>query len=457
MEVNQPVRRMAQARPVWDRCRAAIAGSDAVKAAGAIYLPLLAGAGDRANEANSAYLARAIYFNAAQRTHDVLVGTVMARPAAREIPPALEGIAADIDQDDTRLEDYVRHAVGEVLAVGGMLAVVDYPTRPEDVLTARQEREMGLRPFVATYRLEDVLDWRKDKAGITFLRLRETVEEPDGDWGVKEVEQVRVYDTDDGAVRVRLYRKGESGKWAVDGEEVRLTGSGGQAFTRVPAVWFGPDTDEPGKPPLLDLIDVNLGHYRNSADMEHALHFTGLPTPYVSGVSPDELPDGLTLGAGVGYVFSEVQAQVRFATYGADGLGALDVAMQRKVDMMASLGARMLATDSKAAESGDALAIRRGGENSALAKVADSVSASVVRMLAIMADWAGVTGEIAYSLDTDYLPERITAQEITALMGAWQGGGITAPELFERFKAGGLIRDGKTFSDHEAEAIEDDL
>ena len=452
MEVNQPVASVRDALPVWAKCRAALAGGQAVRAARTDHLPMLAGTSDAEYDA---YVQRALFFNATQRTHDALVGLAMSRPAASELPPALEPLALDLDAESTKLEEYVRNVVGEVLAVGAHLAVVDFPERPEDVVTAREERERGLRPFVASYRVEDVLDHRRDRAGITFLRLRETVEEPDGEWDVKSIEQVRVYDIPDGAVRVRVFRQSDSGKWLPD-DEVILTDAAGRTFDRVPAVWFGPVTDAPGKPPLLDLVDVNLAHYRNSADHEHALHFTGLPTAYVSGVQQDEMPNGLTLGAGVGYVLSDPNAKIQFATYGADGLGALREAMRDKIDMMAALGARMLATESRSAESGDALAIRRGGENSALAKVADSVSASVVRLLRFMADWDGITGEIAYSMDTDYLPERLSAQDLTALVGAWQNGAMTTPEMFERLKAGGVIRDDKTFEDHEAEAIEDD-
>src|SRR5690606_21487091 len=37
------------------------------------------------------------------------------------------------------------------------------------------------------------------------------------------------------------------------------------------------------KPPLVDLADVNLSHYRTSADLEHGRHLTALPTPWITG------------------------------------------------------------------------------------------------------------------------------------------------------------------------------
>ena len=431
------------------RCRAAVAGSDAVRALGAAILPRPGGMIDAEY---AGYAGRALYMNATQRTHDSLVGLVMQKPAQSEMPPRLAELASYIDGRGSRLEDFARIAVSEVLEVGGWLAVVDHPERPEGVLTAAQERALGLRPVVSYYARESVLEARtgfvNGNEEFTFLKLAETWIEDEDEWTQKEREAVRVYDMFEGRVRVRVFRKGDAG-WALY-TEAFPTGRNGQGLRYIPAVAFGPESNKFGKPPLLDLIDVNLAHYRNSADLEHALHFTGLPTPYASGVDPSSLPS-LTLGSSVGYVFEGENAKIQFASYGADGLGALKDAMADKVQMMAALGARMLATESRQAESGEALAIKRGGENSALAKVADSVSRSVVLVLETLAEWEGITGEVSFSLNVDYLPSKMDPQELTALMAAWQSGGLTSEELFDRMKAGGIIRDDKSYSEHERE------
>ena len=453
MDVNSPSMWALSRAPLYRRCRAAIDGGDAVKLLGVEHLPKPGGM----SEADySGYLLRALYFNATQRTHDAFVGMVMGKPAAVETPPALAEIVDNIDGAGTTLETFTRAGVSEVLAVGAGMVVIDHPRRTEGdgIFTAAQARAAKLRPYAAWYPIESVLDYRADKSGVTFVRLLESHEEPDGEWAKKAVPQVRVYDLDGGVVRIRVYRQSGTG-FDLTEPEWNPVGPTGQKLTRVPARWFGPVEDVPGKPPFQDLIDVNLAHYRNSADMEHALHFTGLPTPYASGVSPDELKGGLTLGASTGYGFQSENAKIQFATYGADGLGSLRDAMTDKVEMMAALGARMLQADTAAPESGRAMAIRNGGENSALAKLADSVSGSIVWVLERMAEWAGVTGDVAYSLDTDYLPERLGANELTALMGAWQGGGISSEELFDSLKAGGVISDDKDYATHEDEIMSD--
>ena len=450
--VETPSAAHTEAAPILRRCRAAVAGQDAVAALTTDILPRPAGMTEREY---GSYVGRALYMNATQRTHDSLVGLVMQKPAQAEMPNALADLASYIDGRGSRLEDFARMAVSEVLEVGGWLAVVDHPERPEGVITAAQERALGLRPVVSYYPRESVLETRtgfvNGNEEFTFLKLAETWIEDVDEWTQEAREAVRVYDMAEGRVRVRVYRKTAAG-WVLYNEAFP-TARNGQGLRYIPAVAFGPESNRFGKPPLLDLIDVNLAHFRNSADMEHALHFTGLPTPYASGVDPSSLT-ALTLGSSAGYVFEGENAKIQFATYGAEGLASLKQAMDDKVQMMAALGARMLAPESRAAESGEALAIRRGGENSALAKVADSVSRSIVLVLETLAEWEGITGAISYSLNTDYIPAKMDAQELTALMAAWQAGGLTSEELFERMKAGGVIRDDMTYAEHEAALLD---
>lgn len=440
----------------WQRCRDAIAGSDAVKLSGDVHLPRPSGLKD-AEFAD--YISRAVYFNASQRTHEAFVGMVMGRPPERQLPASLEEVAEYIDGAGSSLEDFARFALSEVLEVGGGLCLVDHPERPEGVVTAQQERRLGLRPLALWYPVESVMEYRTGIVGgseeVTFLKLWESYTQAADEWTVEVKPQIRVYDMDEGEVRVRIFRKTAAGQWQ-QYSTGNPRGRSGAGLPYIPAVFFGPIRNAPGKPPLIDLIEVNLAHYRNSAGLEHALHFTGLPTAYASGVTEEEIGGGLRLGGSVGYAFEDASASIQYATYGADGLGALKAAMDDKQQLLAALGARMLTPETGAAMSGRSRAILRVGENSALAKIADSVSRSLVLVLQTMAEWMGVSGEIAYSLNTDYMPEDMDPASLTALVGAWQAGALTSPELFDRLKRGGVVRDDKDYGDHEAEIMSDE-
>jgi len=59
----------------------------------------------------------------------------------------------------------------------------------------------------------------------------------------------------------------------------------GQALTEIPFVFVGPNNSlsSVDRPPLEDLVDVNLSHFRTSADLENGRHWTGVTTPVLAG------------------------------------------------------------------------------------------------------------------------------------------------------------------------------
>src|SRR5512137_2014629 len=69
--------------PAWIRARDLLAGEDAVKAAGAKYLPRLDGQTDEDYEA---YKARACFSNATRRAADAFVGLVFRKAPFVKIP-----------------------------------------------------------------------------------------------------------------------------------------------------------------------------------------------------------------------------------------------------------------------------------------------------------------------------------------------------------------------------------
>ncbi|MBY0138575.1 DUF4055 domain-containing protein [Paracoccus yeei] len=284
-----------------------------------------------------------------------------------------------------------------------------------------------------------------------FLRLNETWTEIIDEWDEEIHQQIRVFDLLDDQARCRVFRKATSGMWEVY-QETMLIKDNGQPWQYVPAVMFGPVKNEPEKSPILDLVEINRGHWQNSVDLEHGLHFTGLPTAYVAGHTFED-GEEVKLGSKTLFAFENPNAKLAFASFGSEGLAGLEKALERKEQQMAALGARMLLPEGAAAESGEALAIRRGGENSALGKLADSVSRSMELLIETMAEWEGREKSVSYRLNTDYLPNAITAQELTAAISAVDRGLMSQQEFFDMLKAGGLVRDDKTYEEHEEETL----
>jgi hypothetical protein len=107
-----------------------LAGEDAVKAAGAKYLPRLDGQTD---ENYVAYQSRACFSNATRRAADAFVRLVFRKAPFVKIPDSLDGIGKamsgfsnDADMLGTSLFGYAKNVVREVVSLGQAGSLVDW-------------------------------------------------------------------------------------------------------------------------------------------------------------------------------------------------------------------------------------------------------------------------------------------------------------------------------------------
>lgn len=442
--------------PLWTKCRDVMAGQEAVHGKGTAYLPRLSGQSDTDY---LAYKSRALSYNATRRTLDGLTGLIFRKPPRFDLSRALSAVAADIDLSGLDSQGFAECIVEEVLTVGRVGVLVDHPPLRSDVKSMAHALNVSQRPFLRLYRAEDILDWRigqiDNRSQATQIRLREWIElpSPDREFESRSLEQIRVLDLDQsGAYRQRVFRKTD-GTWE-EQEEVRPL-MNGRPMPAIPFVFFGPkDTSErPERPPLIDLANVNLSHYRTSADLEHGAHFSGLPTAVITGHRLEE-GETLSIGSGEAWVLAAPDARASFLEFTGQGLGALERSLARKEAQMAAIGARMLAPEKRAAEAAESLAIRHGGEQAVLASLAQAVSHGLTKALEVLRDWAGATGVVRIELNRDYMPNPMSAQSLAAHVEAWQAGALSAHSLFEALQAGEIISPGLSFDREQARKAE---
>jgi hypothetical protein len=192
---------------------------------------------------------------------------------------------------------------------------------------------------------------------------------------------------------------------------------------------------------------VNLSHYRTTADYEHGLHFTGLPTPVVTGYYSDDKSASLRIGSGTAWLLPDVQSKAFYLEFTGQGLGELREALRSKEAMMATLGARILAPEKRAAESAQTANIHRSSENSVLASIAQSISIGLTHVMEYLRDWSNITGDVKVELNRDFIPNSMTAQDLDSLVKAWQSGSISHQTLFDNLVAGDIIMQDVSFDD----------
>lgn len=438
-----------KALPKWKRCLDFAAGEDAVHAARTTYLPKLKGEEDPDYDAR---LARTPFFNATWRTISGLKGMAFRKAPTVVAPPSMQPYRDNIDQAGTSLDLWAQDFFQHILTTGRGAALVDFPSVANPgSMTKAQADALGLRPSIQQYKAESVTNWRftriNNETVLEMITLCESVRAGDDEFDYKQEKRWRVLDlvVVDGVVmyRQRLFRQR-------DGKDEQIGGDvypqmNGQPLSRIPVVLFGVDSSRTtvDEPPLIDLVNMNWHHYQVSADYEHGCHFSGLPTPFVWGAQL-EPGEKLYIGSKAANVFANPDGHAEYLEVTSD-FGALRKNLDEKKSEMAVLGARMLEGQKTAVESAETLKRRGAGEESQLASMADVFSANMTQALRLFAQWAGIPGDVSYQMSSDYGVAGLTAQELTALVSAWQAGAISEQTLFQNLQRGEVVAEGVTF------------
>jgi len=457
--VNTPRKDYQEMLSQWERARDCYDGSDAVKAAGPKYLPKLdshkgllnVGAGDKYEE----YKMRALFYNATGRTVEGLGGALFQSNPSLEIPPALEPHLEDITLTGTSFNLFGLEIARELLITGRYGLLVDMPSEEENDRRGYIDI-MWRRPYWIGVRAENIISWKttriEGREVITLVVIREIEQEEDAKdrFEIDDVEQFRVLELDsEGLYSQTVWRKvnDHSDKWAA-GEPVIPTRRG-EPLSFIPFMFVGPTsvTSEVQKPPLIDLVDVNLSHYRTSAQLEHGLHFTALPTPWISGLSGNANQQKLYMGSGVAWKL-EKGGQAGMLEFSGAGLGALRSAEQDKRKIMATLGARLLEGQAETQETATAVSMRHAGDRASLRSIAQTTEFSLSQALRVHTWWISTElmpsdlSMIKCELNKDFFKVRMQPAELQALTTALQSEVISYDTFYANLQKGEITRPG---------------
>jgi hypothetical protein len=214
-----------------------------------------------------------------------------------------------------------------------------------------------------------------------------------------------------------------------------------------------PDVD---KPPLLDLCQVNISHFKNSADLEHGIHMTALPTPWIAGdlVGGQEERKELRIGSGTAWHL-EQGAQVGMLEFTGAGLEAIANRMKQKEDYMAFLGSRLLANQKAGVEAAYTVQMRHTGDNSVLASIADTMGQGLAKCLDWYLMWLGqMESDVGVEINKDFIAQPMSSDELKSLVAAWQAGAFGDETLFFNLQKGEIIPEGKSYDDFSREMEE---
>lgn len=438
--------------PIWQKCRDAAEGEDVIHERGVTYLPKLSQEKDSDYQSRKA---RAPFFNATWRTISGMKGLIFRKAPVAEIPSVVSVYAENIDLTGRTLDVFAQAVTEDMLTEGRCGLLVDYPPMPVDdngePISVAQAEAMGLRPYVSKYEAQTIINWKTARINNVLKTVLVVLEEDEEVAGKTEFEhgsrkRYRVLDLFQGAYRQRVIVKTENSEETISETFPRMRG---QLMAEIPFIFIGVDDLSPDidSPPLLDLVNMNLHHYTVGADYEHGCHFSGLPTLFIFGVQPDT-ENPIYIGGAAANMIPAPEGHAEYAEV-VQGFDALRQNLDGKKAEMAILGARMLEAQKASVEAEGTQKQRVNGEMSVLAAMANIISTAITKSLRIMAEWAGASGEVEYQLNTDFVPEGMSAQELTALVSAWQAGAISSQVLFDNLKRGEIIGADEDFEDEQ--------
>jgi len=447
----------------WRDCRVSAGGWRRVKSAGTDYLPLLGPEQDGTDYAD--YLKRAYFLEAFGRTKAALVGAVMQKPPAVEMQP----------EDNLRLHAWLDNVSGEGVGVD-MLAetVLDSMLEVSRLglyVTIAAEDSLAPEPYCVQYAAEAIINWRAKGNGAPLLVvLYENVLEPAADdpYSLEGIDQWRelrlggpglITDHQAGEIApehrlktypddvfiVNVWRRQTSGDDRESFEiiETHVPEAAGRPLDYIPFVFVNASTlsVEPQRPAYTGLVEALFDHYRLMADYRHGLSITALPTPYFFGEGATK--GTLTIGSRAAWTSDEADAKAGMIEYTGQGLNALRDAIADAEKTAAFLGARLLSASTSQVEAAETHRIRQQSEQVSIVEIAATASEAITQVVRLAIRWMGMdTTSYRYRLNTDVTNTRLTAPEVTALLQAYQAGGMSFSTFYYNLQQGEIARPG---------------
>ena len=452
------------ALPRWELVSDCCAGQEAIKAKTTTYLPKPnpLDTSPKAQTRYDNYLMRAVFYNATGRTLTGLRGLAFRKVPVLTVPDSLKYVEDDIDGAGLSIYQQSQSTLDSVNKSGRYGLLTDYPQTDGNTSKSDMEKK-GIRATVAAYEPQSIINWRTAKVGglhkLSLVVLSEMAEvETDDGFGIEKVQQYRVLKLVDGIYWQELYQAGKDGVWALAQDPYAPKDGRGKLWDEIPFQFVGASNNDTSvdAAPLYDLAEINIAHYRNSAEYEDSIFMCGQIQPVASGVDENWVEvlkkHGIEIGSRTLFPLPQ-GAQFSFEQAESNPLAA--EGMKHKESQMIALGAQLLSEDGtiKTATESD----NDNSQNtSVLALVCSNVSEAYSKCLMWMARFMGVSGEALYEINQDFVVHRLDSQLLTALVAAWQSGALPKPDLWAQLRKYGLIDPEKTDEELKDEIEADD-
>jgi hypothetical protein len=419
-QVNDPNSAWLNQEPHWVLIEDLIGGTYELRRRHRRYLP------QEPRELDESYdnrLARSVCPPYYQRLERMLAGMLTRKPVRlNDVSDIVREQLFDVDLMGNDLNVWTYETARKMVRYGHVGVLVDAPAAGEQG-----------RPYWASYTPREILGWRTEMRDgaqkLSQLRLLEKVIVPDGDYGEKEVEQVRVLTP--GAFEI--HRMGKNG-------QLEIHDSGITTLDQIPfAVAYSNRVNfMESRPPLEDIAELNLKAYQIQSDLDNQLHISAVPMLAFFGFPSSA--EEVSAGPGEAIAFP-AEGRAEYIEPDGKSFEAQFKRLEQIAYQINELGLSAVLGQKLSAETAEAKRIDRSQGDSTMMVIAQNMQDLIDNCLAYHASYLNIVDVGSSYVNRDFLGARLDPQEIQSLLQLYTAGTITQKTLLDQLYQGEVLGD----------------
>jgi hypothetical protein len=406
--------------PHWELLEALQGGTFAIRKGHRKYLP------QEPREQDSSYdvrLQRSVCSPYTIRIERMLAGMLTRKPVRLDdVTDQIREQLFDVDLQGNDLQSWLFSTSKLCLRYGHVGVLVDAPKAGDNG-----------RPYWISYSPKDILGWRHEltdgQQKLTQLRLSEKILVPDGLYGEKQVEQVRVLTP--GAFEI--FQKDQKG-------DFRVVDEGTTSLSEIPfSVAYSNRTGVlESFPPLADIAELNLQHYQVQSDLSNQLHISAVPLLALFGFP--QSAEEISADPGEAFALPE-SARAEFIEPAGNSYDAQFRRLDQIVQQINELGLAAVVGAKLVGETAEAKRIDRSQGDATMMVVAQQMQDMIDNCLRFHADYLQESQAGSSLVNRDFMGARLEPQEIQALLQLYTAGTVTQETLLLQLEAGEVLGD----------------
>jgi len=418
-EINDPNAIWFQQEPHWMLIEDLLGGTYQMRKRHRRYLP------QEPRELDESYdnrLARSVCPPFYLRLERMLAGMLTRKPVRlNDTADSIREHLFDVDLQGNDLNVWTYETTRKMVRYGHVGVLVDAPTSGQSG-----------RPYWVTYTPRDILGYRTEmidgEVKLTQLRLQEKVSVPDGLYGEKIIDQIRLL-TRGG---FEIHQKGKNNLFVKVDE-------GNTSLSEIPfSVAYANRLNLlESRPPMSDIAELNLKAYQIQSDLDNQLHISAVPMLAFYGFPQSS--EEVTAGPGEAIAFP---ADGR-AEY-IEPAGRSYDAQFKRLDVLSNqineLGLAAVLGQKLSAETAEAKRIDRSQGDSTMMVVAQQMQDMIDNCLQFHGQYINAEAGSCF-VNRDFLSQRLEPQEIQALLQLYTSGSITQETLLKQLHEGEVLGD----------------